>query len=112
MSATSCDAPRPFAEPWEAQVFAIVVALQDAGIVGTAEWAEVLGAAIRPTAAPEAPADYAHWLAALEVILDRHRIADRAAIDGRRDAFLRAAEATPHGQPILLENGPGPADHL
>ncbi|GLS42965.1 nitrile hydratase accessory protein [Methylobacterium brachythecii] len=101
------EAPRPFAEPWEAQIFALVVALQDAGLFSPGEWADALGAAIRPADAPERPADYAQWLAALETILGTRRIADGALIDGRRDAFLRAAHATPHGQPILLENDPG-----
>ncbi|WP_233385439.1 nitrile hydratase accessory protein [Methylobacterium sp. C25] len=108
MSGCSLDAPRPFAEPWEAQIFALVVGLQDAGVITSGEWAEALSAAIRPADAPERPADYAHWLAALETILARKRIADGTAIEGRRDAFLRAAQATPHGQPILLENDPGP----
>jgi nitrile hydratase accessory protein len=104
MSVTHCDAPSPFAEPWEAQVFALVVALQETGVVSPGEWADALGTAIRPADAPERAADYAHWLAALEAILSAKHIADGALIDLRRDAFLRAAQATPHGQPILLEN--------
>ena len=33
-------------------------------------------------------------------------IADPAALAARRDAWDRAAHATPHGAPILLENDP------
>ena len=36
-----------FAEPWQAQVFSLVVALQDACVISRAEWADALGAAIR-----------------------------------------------------------------
>ncbi|MCJ2042598.1 nitrile hydratase accessory protein [Methylobacterium sp. J-059] len=96
----------PFSAPWEAQVFAMVVALQDSGLFTGAEWADALGAAIRPADGPEALADYGRWLAALETILAARGIADGPALDARRDAFLRAAEATPHGLPIVLENDP------
>lgn len=96
----------PFAAPWEAQVFAMVVSLQESGLFTWSEWAETLGKVIRPADGPEAPADYAGWLAALETILSARGIADPAALGARRDAFLRAADATPHGMPIRLENDP------
>ncbi len=96
----------PFAAPWEAQVFAMVVALRQAGLFTWSEWAERLGAAIRPADGPEAAADYGRWLVALEAILAERGIADEAALAARRDAFLRAAAATPHGAPIRLENDP------
>lgn len=102
----SAPEPGPFAAPWEAQVFALVVALQEAGRFTWGEWAEALGAAIRPADAPEAPADYAGWLAALETLLAARGLADAGSLEARAQAFLRAAEATPHGQPIRLENDP------
>lgn len=105
MSAPAAPAA-PFSAPWEAQVFAMVVSLQESGLFTWAEWADTLGAAIRPADGPEAPADYGRWLAALETILAARGIADAEALDARRDAFLRAAEATPHGLPIVLENDP------
>ena len=95
-----------FAAPWEAQVFAMVVALQERGLFTWAEWSDRLGAEIRPADGPEAPADYGHWLATLETILAERAVADRASVSARAAAFLRAAEATPHGQPIRLENDP------
>lgn len=95
-----------FAAPWEAQVFAIVVALQEAGLFTWAEWAAQLGAVIRPTEGPEQPADYGRWLAALETILAERGVADDATVSARTAAWLRAAEATPHGQAIRLENDP------
>ena len=96
----------PFAAPWEAQVFALVVALQERGVFTPAEWAGALGAAIRPEAGPEAPADYARWLAALETLLAARDVTDGASVSARARAFERAAAATPHGQPILLANDP------
>lgn len=95
-----------FAAPWEAQVFAMVVTLQERGLFTWAEWSEKLGAEIRPAEGSEQAADYRHWLATLERILAERNVADGAAVSARAEAFLRAAEATPHGQPIRLENDP------
>lgn len=98
--------PRVFAHPWEAQVFAMVVALRDSGLFTAEEWAMALGTAIRPDGLPEAPADYGRWLDALEAVLASKRVCSASDIDARRDAFLRAARATPHGEPIRLANDP------
>lgn len=96
----------PFAEPWEAQVFALVVSLQEAGLFTASEWADALGAAIRPEDGAPASADYAHWLLALERLLAERGIAGSSLLDARSAAFLRAAAATPHGEPIVIENDP------
>ncbi len=96
----------PFAEPWEAQVFAIVASLHDRGLFTWAEWAEALNAETRRTGGA---ADYAAWVAALEALLAARGIAASETLAARQAAWARAAEATPHGQPILLANDPGPA---
>jgi nitrile hydratase accessory protein len=98
------DAPA-FAAPWEAQTFAMVVALHDSGFFTWSEWAEALGTASRDG---ERPADYALWLEAIEALLAARGVTTARALSDRRDAFARAAAATPHGAPILLENDPGP----
>ncbi|GJE18616.1 nitrile hydratase accessory protein [Methylobacterium marchantiae] len=100
------DDPGPFAEPWEAQVFALVVTLQERGLFTAGEWAHALGRSIRPEGEAEAAADYGRWLAALETLLAERGIADPEMVEARSDAFLRAAAATPHGEPILLANDP------
>jgi nitrile hydratase accessory protein len=99
-------APGNFAAPWEAQVFALVVALREAGLFTWSDWADRLGREIRPAHAPERPADYAAWLATLETILAERGVAGPESVAARTAAFLRAAAATPHGQPIRLENDP------
>ncbi len=94
-----------FAAPWEAQAFALAVALQDAGVFTWAEWAASLGAAVRrPEADAESP--YMAWMGALEGLVAEKGIAAEDGLAARRDAFDRAARATPHGQPILLANDP------
>lgn len=102
--------PPVFSAPWEAQVFALVVSLQEAGMFTWGEWTATLAAEIRPQDAPEAPADYARWLAALETLLAANGIAAPGLVDARQGAFLRAAHATPHGQPVLLANDPHGAE--
>ena len=49
---------------------------------------------------------YLRWLAALERIVVDKGAASRSALELRKAAWARAAEATPHGQPILLANDP------
>ena len=102
----SIPSPKAFSAPWEAQVFALVVSLQEAGLFTWSEWAERLGREIRPADGPERAADYAAWLATLEIILAERGVAGSDSVAARTAAFLRAAEATPHGQPIRLENDP------
>jgi len=98
--------PNTFAAPWEAQVFALVVSLQEAGLFTWSEWTDRLGREIRPGDAPERAADYGAWLATLEAILAERGVAGPETVSARTAAFLRAAAATPHGQPIRLENDP------
>jgi nitrile hydratase accessory protein len=90
-----------FREPWEAQAFAMAVALQGAGCFGWDEWAQALGREIaRPGG--EAVAYYEHWLAALERLVGEKGILDATLLRQRREEWRLAAEATPHGEPILL----------
>lgn len=96
-----------FAEPWQAQLFAITVNLHQAGLFAWSEWASVLSAEVRsPDAAIDGHDYYTHWLHALERLLQQKGVADGAAMDRVTAAWHRAAHATPHGKPILLENDP------
>ena len=74
-----------FAEPWQAQAFAVVVELTDAGLLTREEWAAQLGATL---AAAEARGEtdtgdryYDHWLVTLErVVVDKNiALADELA---------------------------------
>jgi nitrile hydratase accessory protein len=96
----------PFAAPWETQVFALVVSLQEAGLFTWADWAQALGRTIRPDEGAEEAADYGRWLETLERLLAERGVAAGPDIETRTAAWMRAAHATPHGQPILLENDP------
>jgi len=94
------DADGPvFAEPWEAQAFAMAVKLNEAGHFTWKEWAETLGAELHTH--PEQPY-YVSWLEALETLVERKGLMAHAERLQRIAAWDAAAKATPHGQPIEL----------
>jgi nitrile hydratase accessory protein len=102
-----CDAEGPvFREPWEAQAFAIAVALQERGLFTWGEWAQALGEEIRRAQAGGDPDTgetyYRHWLGALERLVTEKGVTDGATLARYHDAWDRAADRTAHGQPIEL----------
>ena len=96
-----------FAEPWQAQAFAMVVALHEKGLFSWNEWAAALSRELkRADADPHGHDYYEHWVAALGALVAARGIAGDSEVDALQAAWERAAHATPHGQPILLENDP------
>ena len=98
-----------FREPWEAEAFAMTVALHERGLFSWAEWTVVLGDEIKRAQAGGDPDTgetyYRHWLAALERIVAEKGVTDTAALARYRDAWDHAADRTPHGTPIVLQPG-------
>jgi nitrile hydratase accessory protein len=96
-----------FGEPWEAQAFAITLALHRRGLVTWTEWSARLADEIKRAQAGGDPDTgetyYRHWLAALERLVADKRLSDQAELARYRDAWKRAADRTPHGTPIELE---------
>jgi nitrile hydratase accessory protein len=88
----------------------MALALHERGLYTWTEWAAALAQAIARAQAAGDPDDgstyYHHWLGAIEQLVEQKGVADRALLAARRDAWDRAAHATPHGQPILLTNDP------
>jgi nitrile hydratase accessory protein len=102
-----CDAEGPvFREPWEAQAFAMALALHERGVFTWPEWAEALGAQIKRAQAAGDPDTgetyYQHWLATLETLVAAKGVATSEALHRYRDAWDRASDRTPHGKPIEL----------
>lgn len=96
-----------FAEPWQAQAFALAVALNERGLFTWGEWAAHLAAEVSKPDVDQDGADYyQHWLAALEALLAEKGVAGPELIDALSASWRRAAQATPHGKPIRLENDP------
>ena len=96
-----------FAEPWQAQAFALVESLRERGVIGGTEWTATLARALEAQDRSRGGDDYyEHWLAALETLLVERDVVAPEEIDATAAAWRRAAHATPHGQPILLDNDP------
>jgi nitrile hydratase accessory protein len=95
-----------FQEPWEAQAFALVVALHERGVFAWPEWTQALAAAICAEAHEDGDAYYHYWLAALERLVSEKGLVAAPDLATRKESWRRAAHATPHGSPILLENDP------
>ena len=99
-----------FAEPWQAQAFAITLRLSALGYFSWTEWAAALATELAEAAArEEADEDgaeyYDHWLAALEKLVTSKGLTDVAALFERREAWADAYRHTPHGQPVQLRPG-------
>jgi nitrile hydratase accessory protein len=95
-----------FHEPWQAQAFAMTLALFKRGLFTWPEWAAALGTEIRRAQAAGDPDGgdtyYQHWLAALERLVADKGLTDAASLQRYHDAWDRAADRTPHGSPIEL----------
>jgi nitrile hydratase accessory protein len=95
-----------FREPWEAQAFAMALALQQRGLFTWSEWAAALGEEIKRAQRAGDPDTgetyYRHWLATLERLVADKGVASEGTLKRYRDAWGRAAERTPHGAPIEL----------
>ncbi len=85
----------------------MVVHLNEAGLIDWTEWAETLSAELHAADAAADGSDYyARWLKALEKLLTAKDIVSGSYVESLAQAWQRAAHATPHGNPILLENDP------
>jgi len=97
-----------FAEPWQAQSFALAVKLSEAGYFTWREWAATLARELKDAADRGEPDDgthyYEHWLAALERLLTSKGLTDRAELLERKEAWADAYRHTPHGKPVELRH--------
>ena len=102
------DASGPvFAEPWQAQAFALALQLHARGAFSWTEWAQALSRRL----AAAGPDDnggryYEHWLAALEDLVIARRMAAGPELDARKEAWAEAYRHTPHGRPVELPREP------
>jgi nitrile hydratase accessory protein len=102
------DADGPvFAEPWQAQAFALAVNLSEQAHFTWKEWAAALADELKAAASRGEPDDgsyyYHHWLAALERLLMAKGLADPEALLARKKAWAEAYRRTPHGKPVELD---------
>jgi nitrile hydratase accessory protein len=100
-----------FAEPWQAQAFALAVRLSAEGYFTWKEWATALAEELKSAEERGQPDDgtryYEHWLAALERLVTSKGLTDRMALLARKEAWADAYRHTPHGKPVELQHTPG-----
>jgi len=100
-----------FAEPWQAQAFALAVRLSELGHFTWDEWAAVLAEELKADAARGESDDgsrYYHcWLAALERLVIAKQLSDPTTLLERKEAWAEAYRHTPHGMPVELEHDSG-----
>ena len=91
-----------FAAPWEATAFALRAHLVETGRLDANRFAALLGEALRENPAPadDGTAYFVAFVTALERAAATLATPDELAAE--RDAWTRAAAATPHGEPIEL----------
>jgi nitrile hydratase accessory protein len=95
-----------FAEPWQAQAFALAVKLSLQGHFTWKEWAAALADELKAAASRGESDDgshyYEHWLVALERLVVAKGLSDLPAMIARKEAWADAYRHTPHGKPVEL----------
>jgi nitrile hydratase accessory protein len=103
-----------FAEPWQAQAFALAVKLAEEGHFTWKEWAAALADELKAAADQGEPDDgsryYEHWLTALERLVTAKGLSNPSAMHERKQAWADAYRHTPHGKPVEL-GSPSDAEH-
>ena len=101
-----------FAEPWQAQAFALAVRLSAQGYFTWKEWAATLAQELASAANRGEPDDgsryYEHWLAALERLVAAKGLSDPDEMLVRKNAWADAYRHTPHGKPVVLKRDTAP----
>jgi len=96
-----------FAEPWQAQAFAIAVQLHAKGVFSWPQWAQALSATIARARtagdADDGSGYYQHWVDTLEHLVLAQGLGTGEQIHRFEHAWEAAAARTPHGQPIELQ---------
>lgn len=98
-----------FDHAWQAQVLALADRLTAQGLFSPGDWSATLGEELRraeAAGAPDTPESYyAAALAALERLTAASGALPEGALAARTEAWRRAYENTPHGQPVELSAG-------
>jgi nitrile hydratase accessory protein len=119
-----------FAEPWQAEAFALAVRLSAQGYFSWKEWAAALAdelasaerrlahatqhrsdaaqrsavALPQPPQADDGSLYYQCWLTALERLVVAKGLADPASLLAQKEAWAEAYRSTPHGLPVDLRS--------
>ena len=96
-----------FAEPWQAQAFAMAVQLHAKGVFTWPQWAQALSRTIAQARmagdADDGSGYYQHWVDALERLVLTQGLGTAEQVHRLEHAWEAAAARTPHGQPIEVQ---------
>ena len=96
-----------FAEPWQAQAFALALQLHAQGAYTWPEWAQALSTRLKAAgAADDGSRYYEHWLGTLEDLVTAKQLAAQPELAARKHAWEHAYRHTPHGRPVELVREP------
>ena len=100
--------PEPaFEAPWHAELFALTVAMNEAGHFAWAEWVEVFSKQLKHDGLSRelnGGDDYFNaWLTALETLLTGQGITEASLLADLKQAWTEAYVSTPHGQPVRIK---------
>ncbi len=90
-----------FAEPWQAQAFALAVKLSEAGHFTWKDWAAALAGELAKEN-DDGSRYYEIWLRTLEGLVTARGLETAAALAARKEAWADAYRHTPHGKPVEL----------
>jgi nitrile hydratase accessory protein len=95
-----------FAEPWQAQAFALALQLHAQSAFTWVEWAQALSERLK-AAGPEDDGSryYEHWLTTLEGLVKANGLVAEPELTARKQAWADAYRHTPHGKPVELGAG-------
>lgn len=95
-----------FRAPWEAEAFALTLALYERGAFTWSEWTRTLAKVIDEVRQrgeiDTGDQYYRYWVTALERIASAKGLVSAAKLSQRQREWEDAARQTPHGQPIVL----------
>ncbi|HWF75994.1 MAG TPA: nitrile hydratase accessory protein [Caulobacteraceae bacterium] len=91
-----------FAEPWQAQAFALAVQLSADGVFTWPQWAQTLAAELAADPGDDGSRYYEHWVAALERLATGRGLVATPELAQRKVDWAEAHRHTPHGKPVKL----------
>ena len=97
------DADGPvFAEPWQAQAFALALRLSAEGLFTWPEWAAALARELASDPTDDGSRYYHHWVSALEALTAARAPLTPVELAARKHDWAEAYRRTPHGKPVEL----------
>ena len=101
-----------FAEPWQAQAFAMTLDLYNRGLFSWSEWTDILSEQLSTDTTagedPGATSYYSDWLVALERLVSSKTAIRPDLLTQLKQRWEHAYRTTPHGEKVTLQACPLP----